>query len=198
MIIDENFYTKDTVEAARELLGTFLVHDSPAGRTMGRIVETEAYLFEGDPACHAHKGKTKRNAVMFGPPGHGYIYLIYGIYCCFNVVTAPEGTGEAVLIRALEPVEGITLMEKRRGTKDLKNLCSGPGKLVMAMGLTREQNGCDLINGPVRILGRNSCPDRFHDYGQPEIFTTTRIGISEGIDLPFRFYLAGNKFISKK
>lgn len=194
MLLPRSFYDKDTVTIARELLGTYLVHDAPKGRTVGRIVETEAYLFS-DPACHAHKGKTARNAAMFGPPGHAYIYFIYGMYHCFNVVTAPPGQGEAVLVRALEPVEGIALMEKRRGTPDVHNLCSGPGKLVMAMGLRREQNGAPLFRGKLTLHARGS----FDQSGsEPIVVTTPRIGITLGAELPLRFYIKGSRFASRR
>jgi len=196
MILSESFYQKKTVSVARALLGAYLVHDSPAGRAAGRIVETEAYLFHDDPACHAHKGKTQRNAVMFGPPGHAYIYFIYGMYHCFNVVTAREGIGEAVLIRALEPVEGIGLMEKRRGTRELRNLCSGPGKLVQALGLTRELNGHGLRLPPLSIWAHESFGQRRPR--RTAIIATPRIGINVGMELPLRFYLKGSRFASRR
>jgi DNA-3-methyladenine glycosylase len=185
------FYAADTVTVARNLLGTILVHDSPQGRTTGRIVETEAYLFGGDPACHAHKGLTRRNAVMFGPPGHAYVYFIYGMYHCLNVVTAPAGVGEAVLIRALEPLEGVALMRRRRHCADLRNLCSGPGKLVQALGITAALNGCPLTRGPLRL-----CADAAAS--PTEIITTPRIGITVGAELPLRFYLKGSPFASRR
>ncbi|MCY3018711.1 MAG: DNA-3-methyladenine glycosylase [Planctomycetota bacterium] len=197
MILPLLFYERDTVTVARALLGMRLVHATPGGRTVGRIVETEAYLFNGDPACHAHKGKTKRNAVMFGPPGHAYIYFVYGMYYCFNVVTAPEGIGEAVLVRALEPLEGIPLMEKRRHTRALHNLCSGPGKLVQAMGMSGELNGCPLYRGPLTI----HAPDSFgleSTVQEAEIIATPRIGITKAADLPLRFCLKGNQFASRR
>jgi DNA-3-methyladenine glycosylase len=196
MILPESFYQRDTVTMARELLGTFLVHKTRAGRTVGRIVETEAYLFENDPACHAHKGMTRRNAAMFGPPGRAYIYLIYGMYHCFNVVTAREGVGEAVLIRALEPIDGVELMQKRRGTEELKNLCSGPGKLVIAMGMGPKLNGCPLFSGPLTLHSRESfkaCDPHCTD----EIVATRRIGITLAAHLPLRFFLKGTRFVSK-
>jgi DNA-3-methyladenine glycosylase len=197
MILPRAFYEqKDTVTVAKAILGACLVHDSPQGRTAGRIVEVEAYLFDGDPACHAHKGKTKRNAAMFGPPGHAYIYFIYGMYHCFNVVTAPEGVGEAVLIRALEPLEGVPLMEKRRRTRHVKDLCSGPGKLVLAMGMKPHLNGCPLYRGPLTIRSADTCPAP-HSLGEAAVAAAPRIGIKKAADLPLRFYLQGNPFVSR-
>lgn len=187
------FFSVGTVQAARNLLGTVLVHDSPEGRAAGRIVETEAYLCD-DPACHASRGITPRNAPMFGPPGRAYIYLIYGMYRCFNVVTAPEGVGEAVLIRALEPLEGLDLMVRRRGMVDPRALCSGPGKLVIALGIGPSQNGADLRKGDLRLLPAGSYP--WDGPGRVEV--TTRVGLTSGADLPLRFYFAGNPYISRK
>ncbi|MDB5104223.1 MAG: 3-methyladenine glycosylase [Fibrobacteres bacterium] len=192
------FYDRPTTEVARDLLGTVLVHDTPDGRAAGRIVETEAYLRD-DPACHAARGMTSRNEAMFGPPGRSYIYLIYGMYHCFNVVTAPSGVGEAVLIRALEPLAGIPLMARRRGTDKPKALCSGPGKLVIAMGIARVPNGSDLRKGPLLILPPESFP--WHAGGGTplrNIKVTTRIGITRAAHLPLRFYLEGNPYISRK
>jgi DNA-3-methyladenine glycosylase len=190
------FYEKhDTLTLSQLLLGCELVHESPEGTTAGIIVETEAYL-TGDPACHAYRRKTVRNAAMFGPAGHLYVYQIYGFHHCINVVSGPEGVGEAVLIRALEPTEGQELMGLRRGldpaTKaGLRGLCSGPGKLVSAMGIDRqEHNFSSLVTGPIAIRGP-VLPDF-------EMVTTTRIGITQGADLPYRFYVKNNPFISRK
>ena len=191
-VLPRSFYEDDTVTVARKLLGTLLVHETPQGRAAGRIVETEAYLFGNDPACHARKGKTRRNAVMFGPPGHAYIYFIYGMYYCLNVVTAPEGVGEAVLIRALEPVDGIALMQKRRRSAELKNLCSGPGKLVLALGISAALNGCPLTRGPLRIYADPACAA-----ASLEIEASPRIGITQGAELPLRFCLKGSPFSSR-
>lgn len=190
----EYYEQHNTLTLSQLLLGCELVHESDEGTTAGIIVETEAYL-TGDPACHAYRKKTNRNAAMFGPPGTLYVYLIYGYYHCLNVVTGPEGVGEAVLIRALEPTEGIDLMGQRRGldptTKaGLRGLCSGPGKLVIAMGVDRHQhNFSSLFTGPLYIRSRS-----LQDF---EMVTTTRIGITQGADLPYRFYVKDNRFVSK-
>lgn len=183
------FYDRDTTLVARELLGTLLVHVTDEGTTIGKIVETEAYL-QGDPACHAAKRMTPRNSVMFGPPGRAYVYFTYGMHYCFNAVTAAEGVGEAVLIRAVEPLEGLDLMRQRRGRERVQELCSGPARLVQAFGINKEHNKADLVSGSLFITSSTETP--------PDIFTTTRIGIKEGKDLPLRFYIKGNKYISKK
>ncbi|KAB7731753.1 DNA-3-methyladenine glycosylase [Rudanella paleaurantiibacter] len=199
----------DTLTLAQRLLGCELVHTTPEGRTAGIIVETEGYI-TGDPACHAYRRETKRNAAMFGPAGTLYVYQIYNHYHCINVVTGPAGVGEAVLIRALEPTDGIDLMAYRRneafktgfaryrnntidGTtpEGFRNLCNGPGKLVIALGISRpEHNFSSLVTGPVSIT-----PPVLDTF---DMVTTTRIGITHGADLPYRYYIKGNRFVSKK
>ncbi|MGV3560443.1 DNA-3-methyladenine glycosylase [Larkinella arboricola] len=198
MKLPVEFYQEhDTLTLAQRLLGCELVHESPNGVTAGIIVETEAYL-TGDPACHAYRRQTVRNAAMFGPAGTLYVYLIYGYYYCLNVVTGPEGVGEAVLIRALEPTEGIDVMAERRNldptTKaGLRGLTSGPGKLVIAMGVSREHNFLSLT-GPTTVSPVYIRPRILDGF---EMVTTTRIGITQGADLPYRFYVKGNRFVSK-
>lgn len=188
-LLPKEFYEKyDTVTLAKKLLGCTMVHDSPEGRTSGIIVETEAYL-SNDPACHAYRKKNARNAAMFEGAGVSYVYLIYGMYHCFNIVSGDKGIGEAVLVRALEPVDGIELMQKRRGTTQLKNLCSGPAKLVKAMGITPEFNFLPIYEDEFYCI-----PPKDENF---EIVTTTRIGITQGADLLYRFYIKGNKFVSK-
>lgn len=182
--MNTSFFDCSTLELAQKLLGKYLVHESPEGKTVGKIVEVEAYLFN-DPASHSFCGKTKRNEPMFENAGIAYVYFIYGNYFCFNIVSNKEGIGEAVLIRALEPVEGIELMKIRRGNKDL---CSGPGKLAQAMGINKEHNKVNLLSGKLRI------ENNFEDF---KIVKTTRIGISKGKGKLFRFYIKGNKFITK-
>jgi DNA-3-methyladenine glycosylase len=175
---------------ARELLGKILVHNSADGLTAGMIVETEAYV-QGDPACHAYRGVTPRNRAMFGPPGRAYIYFTYGMHYCFNVVTASEGVGEAVLIRALEPLEGMDLMRRRRRRPRLQELCSGPARLVQAMGIDPGMYGHDLTREPLVVVRGDDIPEE-------GVVVTTRVGIREAAHLPLRFFARGNMFVSQK
>ncbi len=161
------------------------------GGTAGRIVEVEAYLGVNDRAAHAWRGITERTRVIFGPPGHAYVYFIYGMYECLNFVAEPEGMAGCVLIRALEPVAGIATMRRRRPTaRAIEDLASGPGKLTLAMGITRRFNGADLVEGPLQVR-------RPHEESLFEIAVTPRIGIRHCADLPLRFLIAGNRFVSK-
>lgn len=186
-MLTESFYQQDAVSLAQDLIGCELVHATERGVTAGIIVETEAYS-QDDEASHSFRGMTKRNAVMFGPAGHAYIYFTYGMHYCMNVVAGPEGRAEAVLIRALEPTQGAELMQARRGTKDLHNLCSGPAKLVQAMGLMREQNGVSLTTNKFYIKPAAKKYD---------IATTPRIGIRQAVDKPWRWIATGSRFITK-
>lgn len=183
MILGEDFYRRDTVVVARDLLGKVLVHETPHGETSGIIIETEAYLMN-DEACHASRGKTKRNATMFGAPGRAYVYLIYGIHYCFNAVTGEEGVGEAVLVRSLRPLTGVELMQRRR-RKDcpLQKLTSGPGNLCKAMGITDKQNGLSLEKYPLCVFSNHN------GVSPEEIRVTTRVGISKAVESELRFYL---------
>ncbi|MDK2985531.1 MAG: DNA-3-methyladenine glycosylase [Clostridia bacterium] len=188
---DLSYYENDTEYVAKDLLGCQLIHYTSEGPTGGIIVETEAYLGKDDPACHSARGKTKRNETMFKGPGFSYVYLIYGIHYCYNVTTGPIDRPEAVLIRALEPKIGIELMQRRRNQNNFRNLCSGPGKLTQALGIDLSVDGERVDTGPVRIYPSNL-------QKKQEIVTTTRIGISVACDWPLRYYIKGNKFISKK
>jgi DNA-3-methyladenine glycosylase len=182
-----DFYARPAIDVARDCLGKILVH----GRTAGRIVEVEAYLGVHDRAAHAWSGITHRTRVLFGPPGHAYVYFIYGMYECLNFVAEPEGLAGCVLIRALEPLAGFTLMRRRRRTaKRLEDLTSGPGKLTQALGITRKLNGGDLVDGPLQVRRLRREP-RF------EVATTPRIGIRHNADWPLRFLIAGNRFVSR-
>jgi DNA-3-methyladenine glycosylase len=172
---------------ARDCLGKILVH----GSTAGRIVEVEAYLGVDDRAAHAWRGPTDRTRVIFGPPGHAYVYFIYGMYECLNFVAEPEGMAGCVLIRALEPLAGIATMRRRRpAASRIEDLASGPGKLSLAMGITRKLNGADLIEGPLQVR-------RPLDETPFEIEVTPRIGIRHCADWPLRFVIAGNRFASR-
>ena len=168
--------------AARRLLGVTLVSDLGGARTSGRIVETEAYLPEGDLASHSAIGETPRNRTMFGVSGRAYVYLIYGVHHCVNVVTGVTGGGEAVLLRALEPIDGIDVMRDRRGGAPDQRLCDGPGKLCQALGITREEDGVPLLDG-----GGLWLVDRSMSVPGGDVIVGPRVGITKSADLPLRF-----------
>ena len=180
------FYDRPVVEVARDLVGCVLTH----GATSGVIVETEAY-HDSEPACHAHVGLTPRTEVLFGPPGRAYVYRSYGIHALFNAVCEPEGVGAAVLIRALEPLDGITLMRERRGAVPDGELCNGPGKLTQALGIELELNRADLAAGPVTIAARTP------GWHAVELVAGPRIGITKATELPWRFCAGGSRHVSR-
>ena len=192
--LPREFYLQDTRTAAQKLLGQIVRRRLPTGEVLsGIIVETEAYLKDA-PACHAYRGRTLRNSTMFGPPGRAYVYFTYGLHMMLNLVCAPEGIAEAVLIRALEPVEGVEAMRQNRGgVLETRQLTNGPGKLAQALALTRlAHDGTDLTDpsGELLILP--------NDYPPFEMVTKTRIGITQGVDLPWRYYVAGSQYVSRK
>ena len=180
------FYARPVLDVAQDLVGCVVSHEGSAGV----IIETEAY-HESEPACHAYVGMTARTRVIFGPPGHAYLYRSYGIHACLNAVCEPEGAGAAVLIRALEPVEGIDLMRERRGVERLEGLCSGPGKLTQALGIGLELNGSDLLRGPIVIAGRPRA------WRNVDVVASRRIGITKAAELPWRFSALGSRFLSR-
>ncbi len=177
-------------QVAPQLLGAILSCGDGPTRCAGRIVETEAYLPRGDPASHAFRGATARNASMFLAGGHAYVYRIYGMHLCFNVVTGEEGVGEAVLIRALEPLEGLEQMAQRRGTRSTRALCSGPGKLTQSLGIEHEDDGVLLSAGHIRIAPGALRPGE-------RIAQGPRIGVSKAAELELRFWLEDNAFVSR-
>jgi DNA-3-methyladenine glycosylase len=178
-----SFFDRPVLEVAPELIGATLLVNGVGGR----IVEVEAY-HHTDPAAHSYRGPTERNAVMFGPPGYAYVYRSYGIHWCLNFVCEQEGSASAVLIRALEPVVGIAAMQRRRGMADERTLCSGPGKLCEALGVTGRQNGLPLDRAPFELRARQATP---------EIAVGPRIGITKAIEHPWRYGLKGSRFLSR-
>lgn len=209
-MLKSEFYARDAVTVAKELLGKILVHETQEGIIKGMIVETEAYYGEFDPGSHAFGGKrTKRNEVMWGPPGYAYVYFTYGMHYMLNVVTGKEGEAGAVLIRAVEPLEGIDLMVRRRKFKGLKddliNLTNGPAKLTQAFGIDKRHNSIDIVNSNLRIVQNDSARTTTNrDFGSastsptPTIVATTRIGIKNDSGEKLRFYIADNKYVSMK
>ena len=182
--MNREFYDRGVVWVARDLVGCVLRH----GETAGVIVETEAY-HELEPACHAFVGLTPRTRILFGPPARAYVYRSYGIHALFNAVCEDEGVGAAVLIRALEPLEGIDVMRARRGLERPEDLCSGPGKLTQALDIELELNDSDLLGGPISIE-----PPRSE---RPELVVGPRVGITKAAELPWRFSAAGSRFVSR-
>ena len=184
------FYARPTVEVARRLLGHLLVSDVGGRRTVGRIVETEAYVGPHDPACHAFgRRRTPRTEALYGPPGTAYVYFTYGMHWCLNAVTERRDYPAAVLVRALEPLEGLAIMRRRRGGAADRALCAGPARLCEALGITGAQNGAPLARGAVRIL---------RDGGRrPPIAATARIGLTRAADWPLRFVIAESPWASR-
>jgi DNA-3-methyladenine glycosylase len=182
-VIGREFFARSVHEVAPDVIGLTLL----VGGVGGRIVEVEAYHHE-DPAAHGYRGRTERNATMFGPPGHAYVYRSYGIHWCVNFVCEEVGSASAVLIRALEPTQGVEVMRERRGLDDARALCSGPGKLCQALGITREHDGLPLDRAPFELQER---------IDEPEIVQGPRIGISRAVDLPWRYAEAGSRYLSR-
>ena len=197
--LTRKFFNRDAITVARALLGKLLIRREGRKLLAGRIVEDEAYLGALDPAAHAYNGRTARNAVLFGPPGHAYVYFIYGNHYCTNVSCMPEGNGGGVLLRAMEPVFGRTEMAKLRGvvlseaprTSELRLISSGPGRMSEALGITRERdNGKDLTDAGSDLWLADD------GYRAERVATSKRIGIKKAIDEPLRFVIAGNRFVS--
>ncbi len=174
---------------ARDLLGRVLFYQTPQGLLAGRIVETEAYTGEDDPASHAFRGRTTRNAVMFGAAGHAYVYFTYGMHYCLNVTADVSGTAGAVLLRALEPLAGVEIMRAHGDHGPEVRVLSGPGKIGRAFGLTLEDNGRDFTRGPLGLAAGSPVPDR-------DVARSRRIGISRAVDLPYRFAVLGSRSVS--
>jgi DNA-3-methyladenine glycosylase len=197
VILKRDFYARPTLEVARDLVGKLLIHRTPAGTASGRIVEVEAYIGEDDPACHAAPGPTERNAPLYGPPGIAYVYLNYGLHYLVNAVTEDKGSPAAVLIRALEPVDGLALMRRRRSSARWRkgkpvpsdhDLCRGPGNLTAALGITLAQNRLPLTRRPLTVEDDG--------FVAPEVVWSPRIGISVGTQHLWRCVLRNNRSVS--
>jgi DNA-3-methyladenine glycosylase len=186
--LPRSFYDRATLEVTRDLLAKILVRRLPDAVLKARLVEVEAYTGQSDPGSHAFRGRTRRTEVMFGPPGHLYVYFTYGMHHCMNVVTETEGIAGAVLLRAAEPLEGVDRMERARGPRSPVDLCNGPAKLCQAFGITRAQNGQDLEGPDIWI----------EDDGEVahNVAISARVGLTAGRELPFRFYMADNSYVS--
>lgn len=191
IVLPRSFYSRSTLEVAPQLLGKILSKREKGETLSGRIIEVEAYLGSRDPASHAFRGPTRRNQAMFGPPGHAYVYFTYGAHFCFNVVTEPKGVPGAVLIRAVEPLEGIHLMSQRRKQRPIQELASGPGKLTQAFGITLADNGRDLFGPSLWIGERKKDPS-------PSWRAMPRVGIRCGVKLRYRFVVSGSLLVSRR
>jgi DNA-3-methyladenine glycosylase len=191
-VLPRSFYTRDTLTVARELLAKHLVRLVGESELVGRIVEVEAYGGADDPASHAYRGVTPRNRLMFGKGGFAYVYFTYGKHYCVNVTTERKGVAGAVLIRALEPISGIEIMQKNRGIKRVRDLTNGPGKLTEAIGVTKRQNGLDLTKGGELFICRPQTEEDF------EVASARRVGIRVGAEKPWRLYIKSNKFVSRR
>jgi DNA-3-methyladenine glycosylase len=190
-VLPRSFYRRPSLDVAPDLLGRTLVRVLTDGsRLSARIVEVEAYR-EDDPASHSFRGRTPRTEVMFGPPGHLYVYFTYGMHFCMNVVTGAEGEGSAVLLRAAEPLAGLDRMAVHRGTVDPRLLCSGPGRLCRAFAVGREQNGVDLVRGPELRIERGLRVE------PEDVVAGPRVGIRVATEQPWRFVVAGSRFASR-
>ena len=187
-ILQRPFFARDVLTVSKEILGKQLLHICKEEKLTGKIVEVEAYKGSGDPASHAYRGKTARNEILFKGPGFAYIYLIYGMYYCLNVTTNERGV---VLIRAIEPIDGIEIMRQRRKVKRFVDLTNGPGKLTQAMGITKRLYGMDLTGGGELFIMNPGIKEEF------EIVSSRRIGISVAIEKPWRYYIKGNAFVSR-
>ncbi len=188
--LPRSFYVRDTLEVTRDVLGTLIVHDTTEGRLAGRIVEVEAYVGEEDAACHAAAGYTSRTAPLYGPPGHAYVYFIYGMHWCVNAVTRDEGLPSAVLVRALEPLDGIELMRRRRpAARWIEELTNGPARLCRALGITGEHNGLALQRPPLLVRRGDRVPD-------DAVAVTARIGITKAAEWPLRWLVTDSPFVS--
>ncbi|MGM0441474.1 MAG: DNA-3-methyladenine glycosylase [Elusimicrobiota bacterium] len=187
-LVEANFFSRSTLKVAEDLVGKYLFSKKGGRVCGGKIVETEAYLGKNDRASHAARKKTARNAVMFGPPGTIYVYLIYGIHYCFNLVCESEGEGAAVLIRALKPSRGLKLMKKRRKTGEVKEIASGPAKLTQALSIDTDDNGKELSSNGIYVVDRGETVD--------SIACGPRIGITKSKDLDYRFFIEDNCYVS--